>query len=336
MWAEAIATNVTRLSAQPALPPASQEVDVPLRRRRWRDASILLFFIIVGGLPHTAAGAPNDLRELYSRIAADLKAGKPVIVTVHVALCDNNTINCGTRPHGDGDQPKKNLYWGGAAGFRAYFNWRRPFRRIHQDNGDGDVVLERVVYRYRVKRSNARLKRLGIKKAFDIYLVGLAYRGRHIGKANLGFIKHVQDGKLSRRIKIDDKITIDYGRGAHVIGYAGHNHMMDVTHFSFPPSTRQEAAGFFALSCINAPYLSELTIPKSSYGLLLTRTLMYPGAFTIEGIVEGVAKGESMERIRRRAVGYYAKYQHRPVSVIGKLFVHEASRRFLPYLKKKK
>ncbi len=44
------------------------------------------------------AQAGDALDPLYDRIAADLKQGKPLVVTVHVALCDNNIIWCGGEP----------------------------------------------------------------------------------------------------------------------------------------------------------------------------------------------------------------------------------------------
>ena len=46
----------------------------------------------------SAAAAKNDpIDPLYRRIATDLRAGKPLVITVYVALCSNNAIACGSK-----------------------------------------------------------------------------------------------------------------------------------------------------------------------------------------------------------------------------------------------
>jgi hypothetical protein len=51
------------------------------------------------------------LDALYDDVARDLAAGKPLVVEVEVALCDNTIITCGGRGLGDGDDLERNLYW---------------------------------------------------------------------------------------------------------------------------------------------------------------------------------------------------------------------------------
>ena len=83
----------------------------------------------------------DPLDPLYKRIAKDIKAGKPLVVTVHVALCSNKSIWCGSSKLGNGDKPRTNLYWGGASGFTAWFRWngRRTYKQVFRDKGDGKV-----------------------------------------------------------------------------------------------------------------------------------------------------------------------------------------------------
>ena len=40
-------------------------------------------------------GADAWLDGLRERVAADLRAGRPLVVEAHVALCDNSVIRCG-------------------------------------------------------------------------------------------------------------------------------------------------------------------------------------------------------------------------------------------------
>jgi hypothetical protein len=267
---------------------------------------------------------------LTGRIAADLKAGKPLVVTVHVALCDNRQIACGSRALGDGDQPRRNLYWGGAAGFKAFFDYRRRrWKRVLLDRGDGKVILERAVYRLRVRRPGARWRRLGVTKGFDVYLVGLAYRGLRIADAMGALISQVsRDARPKAKtktetLKLADGQTLGIGAAGHVVGYAGHNHLMDVTSFRWPRWTRTRPLGYFALACMTAPYLTRRLSGRQAVGLLLTKTLMYPGAFTIEGLVRALAAGGDQRAVFRGGADAYARYQKRPTKRIRWAFTHD-------------
>lgn len=272
------------------------------------------------------AGA-GGLDELYDRVATDLKAGRPLVATVHVALCDNRIIHCGTRVLGDGDRPARNLYWGGAAGFRAYFDHARGWRRVHLDRGDGELILERAVYRRRVRRPPAALRRRGVTGGFEILLVGLGYRGRRIADATTRFLRHVARDR-GPALKLADGRTIHIGGRGHVVGYAGHNHLMDARGFAFPRVRRRTAVGYFALACMSAPYMAEKLCGPRTRALLLTRSLMYPGAFTIDGLLRGLAAGGSQQRVFRRGCALYARYQKRPQGAIRRAFIHDGQARF--------
>jgi hypothetical protein len=279
----------------------------------------------------TPAEAKDSLDPLRRRVAADLKAGRPLVATVHVALCDNRVIWCGRL--GNGDEPKRNLYWGGAAGLRAYFDHRRPvWRRIHLDQGDGRQILERVVYRMRVRRPSSAWRRLGVTKPFEVLLVGLAHRGTKIGVANDTFVRQVATEE-GGTLKLSDGRTIDFGGKGHLVGYAGHDHLMDVEYlggYRWPRRTRVRPLGFFILACRTALYFKNHLCDgkKGIRGLLLTRTLMYPGAFTIDGLLRGVAAGERQHAVYMRGVRRYARFQKRPVRLIRGAFVHDGETRY--------
>jgi len=278
---------------------------------------ILTLGIFMAGVAH---GDPLD--PLYRRIAKDLRQGKPLVITVHVALCDNNIIHCGGRGRGNGDQPGRNLYWGGAAGFRATFDHaRRFYRRVHLDGGDGRVILQRVVYRHRVRRPSARWQRLGVTRAFDVLVVGLAYRGGRIADAIKGFFQQVALER-GQTLKLGDKM-VRYGGLGHVVGYAGHNYLMDAPALKPPRITRNAPVGFFALACLSAPYMARGLQGGSTHALLLTRSLMYPGAFTVDGLVRGISAAEPQRRVFLRGVQRYAAAQGRPERVIRWAFTHD-------------
>ncbi|MCA9671620.1 MAG: hypothetical protein KC503_38745 [Myxococcales bacterium] len=280
--------------------------------------ALALALLLCLAVPSPASAA--DLDVIYARAARDIQAGKPLVVTVHVALCDNRSLACGGGGLGNGDVPKRNLYWGGGAGLRAFFDHLgRGFRRVHVDAGDKKRVLERVVYRMRVKRPSARWRRLGVTQPFDVYLVGLAWRGRAIGGATRAFVDEVAGVAAARALTLRSGLRLRFGSASHVVGYAGHNHMMDVLGYRFPKVKRRAAVGYFALSCINARYLAPLRA-AATRALLLTRVLMYPGAFTAYGLVRGFARAEPAKRVYQRGVFQYARYQKRTKRLAARFF----------------
>src|SRR3954467_14215609 len=83
------------------------------------------------------------LDDLTDRVIADLAAGKPLVVEVHVPLCDNPIIRCGNPKLGDGDNPETNLYWSTTPGFGEWFShhdWKRAVKLGPGDTGDRDVL----------------------------------------------------------------------------------------------------------------------------------------------------------------------------------------------------
>lgn len=292
--------------------------------KRLTLVAALLFALPSGSVE---AQGSDKLEPLYARIARDLRAGKPLVITAHVALCDNRIIACGSRTMGDGDAPRRNLYWGGAAGFAATFRIARGFRRIHHDKGDGKIVLERSVYRRRV-RPNAAWRRRGVTRPFDLLVVGLAYRGLEIARAMGTFVSHVHAEKGSS-LRLADGRVLPIGGLGHVVGYAGHNQLMDVVgDMRWPPWRRKQAIGYFALACKTAPYLARRLARPQAHGLLLTRVFMYPGAFTIVGLARGLAKGGSQKEVFRHGADAYARAQKRPKGLIRAVFTHDARRRY--------
>jgi len=277
--------------------------------------------------------APADpLGPLYQRIAADLKQGKPLVATVHVALCDNGVIWCGRGGMGDGDRPERNLYWGRAAGLRAWFDRASPWRRIHVDEGDGKLILQRVVYRLRVPRPSAAWRRLGVRRGFDLLLVALAHRGKKIDQTITTFIDQVA-GEGGKTLRLPDGRTIAYGGKGHILGYAGHNALMELTlldSFRWPRRTRKAPVGYFVLACLTASYFRNHLCDGQvgTRGLLLTGSLMYPGAFTADGLLRGIAAGETQRQVYLRGVERYATLQKRTERRIRGVFFHDGEKRY--------
>ena len=146
--------------------------------------------------------------------------------------------------------------------------------------------------------------------------------------ADVATTGRVPPSKRSRLTLPGERRPLSIGAGSHVVGYAGHNHLMDEPGFPFLAVTRRPHLGYFALACRTAPYLGRPFRSARLHGLLLTRDLMYPGAFTIDGLVRGLAAGEPQHHVWLRGVKKYARFQKRPVGVIRRAFIHDGEARF--------
>src|SRR5262245_48683396 len=94
------------------------------------------------------AASPTEdawLASLTTLVIDDLAAGKPLVVEVHIPLCDNSIIRCGNPKLGDGNNPDTNLYWATTPGFGLWFSrrgsgWKRVLKQTAADSGDRDVL----------------------------------------------------------------------------------------------------------------------------------------------------------------------------------------------------
>ena len=273
-----------------------------------------LLLPVVWSLPLAGSARADDrvLDALHHRIAADLAAGRPLVVRIHVALCDNASQGIVPVKNGaicDGEVPERNLYWATSGGLRAVLD-RGGFRRAgYARVADGPVAIRaRWVKRHFAGR---RLRALGAPRRFDVEVQAVAYRGRHIGGAMAAYLADV------------------HGRGEgpsapHVVGYIGHNHLLDVERASpLPPGRRADAAlvrGVFALSCFGERVIRPLITRPNAPVLVLNRSLTYPGAWTVEGLVRGLAAGAGGRGIHRLATRHFARGKGKPAGALGRVF----------------
>src|SRR4051794_22295547 len=149
--------------------------------RRATLCAVVCLSTVAAGSARADAG-DDALEALYEAVAVDLRAGKPLVVDVQVALCDNTIIRCGGRGLGDGDDLTRNLYWATDGGLRGWFERRgSPWRRVSRTGRDGDI-LETVVYEQRVTPEGA-WRRRGVRAPFVVRVVAHAWRGRAIDGA---------------------------------------------------------------------------------------------------------------------------------------------------------
>ena len=145
-----------------------------------------ILVVLLAASPARASSTTDEwLGGLTDKVIADLTAGKPLVVEVHVPLCDNELTRCGNAKLGDGDNPSTNLYWSTTPGLGVWFarkgsGWKRVVH-LTSDTGDKDV-LELHVYRRTVTASRAWREK-GAPRTLEVDVVIHGWRGRALDSA---------------------------------------------------------------------------------------------------------------------------------------------------------
>jgi hypothetical protein len=283
-----------------------------------------------------AATAPTPdawLDGLYARAAADARAGRAVVVQVHVALCDNTIIRCGGHGLGDGDSLATNLYWATSGGLRGWFErrgsgWARVARRAAPRDG----VLEEIVYHRRVEPS-AAWRAHGVTAPFDAYVVATAWRGRRIDDALDTFLADLY-GTRARTIALDgDGATLAAGGAAHVVAYVGHDRFMDRERVDFRALERRAGSaprapkGMIMIACASGAYLARESSP-ARVPLVLTTDLLFAGSHALDGAVRALLDGGSFADVRAGTARAYADGQDKPLARVRTLFTNPSDPRW--------
>jgi hypothetical protein len=279
-----------------------------------------------------AAAGPSEEEEawldgLTEVVVADLAAGKPLVVQVHVPLCDNDIIPCGNAKLGDGDNPDTNLYWATSPGFGRWFTRKKSgWKQVLEAGPDGDV-LETRVFRRTVTASKA-WRAAGAPKKFDVYVVAYAWRGEAIDAALAAYAEDLY-GAGERRITLDDGSELAAGGAARVVAYVGHNRLMDVDAYPWPEAAEDAPTrGAVAIACHTAAYMDEAVPSGDRVPLLMTRDFLFANAAPLEGAVLAFAGGGDYAAIRKAAATGYATAQKREVKKVQGAFTNPADRRW--------
>jgi hypothetical protein len=259
------------------------------------------------------AGA-GTLDALYDRIAADVRAGRPLRVVAHVALCDERILACGNPRLGDGDSLATNLYWATSGGLRGWFERRgSAWRRVASQGPDGDVLAQ-VTYRARVASGGALAAR-GVRRPVTVELTALAWRGRAIDRALDAFARDVHAAEAP-----------------HVVAFVGHNRLMDRGPYDWVAARAAggdgPVRGFVAIACRSAPYLAAPLTSATRVPLLLTADLLFAGSHALDGVVQALARGGDLRAVRRGGAAAYATGQGKPLERVLPAFTNPSDPRW--------
>lgn len=281
------------------------------------------FLLLVGMLlaPAAYADPAPGWGAAFPFISTDLTAGKPLVVQVIVPLCDNAQIACGRGGLGSPGNLATNLYWGARFGAKRMLD--RPssgFELVAEKTSDGrraDGWLARAVYRRWVSGSAWGMA----GKRIEQILVLDAIHGAHIDRAVDRFWSAAtggasvcfRDGERQRRERV------------HVVGYAGHNRLMDGKRL--PPAPSGAAARprpSFVLACLSDRFFSARLRAAGSTPLVMTRAYMAPEGYAIAAAARGLGDNVSRRALRDGVVHAYAKWQRIDFRRASRLFAPAA------------
>lgn len=261
---------------------------------------LLRTLLLAAALTHASAAAAEPLATVAPAIAAEVQAGRPLVLYVVVPLCSNEQINCGSAIAGHAGELEHNVYWGASFGARHFFDRRGSgWEQIEVSRSD-KVFLERVVYRRMIPGGpwgrGAPVEQIVAIQAIHGDAIDTAVDHLYTTATSGGRLSFM-DGQKRR----DERIQI--------VGYAGHNRMMDGKTLPEPAPGARSPIPSFVLACKSEPYFSPQLTSAGSTPLVMTATLMAPEAYLIDAIARGIGDNASPSELRSSAVAAYAKWQ---------------------------
>lgn len=214
-------------------------------------------------------------------------------IHIYVALCDNKYQGIVKVPAkiGNGQDPNNNLYWGCGYGIRTYFKKSSEWNLIKTIKVDS-IILERLVFKHATK---------------DYYLVADAYDGKHIRRCTQDFMNS-SCGRSKEIIDVNG-IKIGIAGNSKLLGYIGHNGLMDFTLNDKYENTDKLTRDVIILACYSKHYFSYHLKKANVNPLVWTSHLMAPEAYTIHDAITGYLNNETREEIRKRAYLAYNRFQ---------------------------
>lgn len=201
-------------------------------------------------------------------------------IELFVALCDNKTQ--GIAPVGakigNGDDAPNNLYWGCSDGARSYFKKSSKWTLEKSTQPEEDFLLETLTFKH---------------KASGTLLTTHAYRGSRMAKCLEDYFQELKSGG-------PDKL----------VAFIGHNGLMDSSP-QIPKVTETDKPNTptIILCCISDSYFAEHLKTFQAHPLLLTKSLMYPGAFILHDTIEVWLKNGKPNQYLEAAAKAYGKNQ---------------------------
>lgn len=224
-------------------------------------------------------------------------ADTPSQARVIVSLADNQ--NQGIVPIkaslGDGQSPRTNLYWGALYGAKTHFKRMEGWSLSSWDSGNANVL--------------------------DSFAL------QHSSHPKTKILFEAWDGtkqKSAVQAYFEDLGNIDSSND--LVCFVGHNALMDfsITKRSTSPTTKaaniDRGRKGTVIACRSAPYFESHHDGLGVESYVMTKGLMAPEAYVLEGFLAAWLKGDTANKARANAAAQYAKYQKIPLRNANWLF----------------
>ncbi len=269
--------------------------------------------------PHSASLSSSPSPSLQSAVFPDpvpfeesvvrmIEAEGYLSMTVHVGLADHSSSTVASR-FGDGDDPATNLCWGALFGVETHLANAGGWGRAFTDDGDGGEIVRRVVF-HRVAEPTEAWLSLGVTSPFDVYVLANAWPSRSIVAA---MEQPLRDAMTDAETLMSvDGIDIAFGAASAVVGYFGHNLMLDEYWDPFESLVVGEhphQAGVFYLCSRSAVVLHQAVVDHGLYSVLFVRDPVVPEAYLLDGMLKAIVLGELADGVLDGAAEAYSQYQ---------------------------
>ena len=253
--------------------------------------------------------------DVQKRIDKDIRKGKPLVVHVTVALCDNEHQGIVPVPAqlGNGRDPANNLYWGALYGVRTFLTSKDCWKLVDKQETSRKEILQRIVLKKTIVRKGTSV---------PVYLVADAWDGEHIQNAIDDYLR-VAAGQIKETIKVADGnkvVDLSIGSAAHIAAYVGHDGLMEFSLTMQPPASDSLAQSAVVLCCLSKKYFSPHLQTSGVHPLLMTTGLMAPEAYILAAAIKSWLSGESHEDVLDASAKAYNHYQRCDLKAARRLF----------------
>lgn len=219
------------------------------------------------------------------RLKTKIENKEPLIVHLFVPLCDNDHqgIVPTTKNLGDGLNLRSNLYWATSGGTKGYFNKLADWKMVYNTFDADTNVLERIVYKRNYKTAT-------------VYLVADAYRGDRMEETINNYLASISNNR-HESIQLKDSTLLKIAGHSDLIMFNGHNGAMDNIEIKQWINTSDKRTDIVMNACLTYDYLQPEFMEAGGYPLVRTNSLLYPGAYVLEQIIDDWVAGTEEKQL---------------------------------------
>lgn len=256
-------------------------------------------------------------------VVRDIRDRGCLTATVHVALADAQHSNAPAR-FTDGRRPGTNLTWGALYGVETHLANSGGWDRLSADDGDGRMILRRVLFHRRVQPTPAWQAR-GIDAEFDLYLLANAWAAEAIVAAMEQPAREALCGDAIHIELEEENRVIHFGGQGAITGYLGPNHLLQ-QFWNILAATdgcwHDRQVGIFYLCSKSAAPLHMPLIERGAFPILFARSPITAEGYVLDGLLNALAGGEFGEAFVHEAANEYVRFQKSvPVEIAQRMFI---------------